>query len=103
MTTDLSVANAIRTQLGHSAMMMLGASSLVGSSDALQFAIKGTRFCNKLRIVLDASDTYTVEFWKVRAGTCVLVKSVAHVYADGLAAVITSATGLYLSLGTMRA
>lgn len=98
---SLAVANAIRAQLGGAALFMLGATALVGSADALQFRIQGTRFCNSIRIVLDPTDTYTVEFWQVRGVNCAIVKSLAFVYADQLASVITSTTGLYTSMGTM--
>jgi hypothetical protein len=94
----MNVANTIKDQLGGKALFMLGASQLVGSEDALQFAIKGCRTANKIRIQLDASDTYTVQFWKIGRGACKLVHEVSGVYVDSLHQTIERHTGLYTSL-----
>ncbi len=95
----MNVANTIKDQLGHKALYMLGASQLVGGESFLQFAIKGSRACNKVRIDLDvASDTYIVSFWKIGRGQCRPVASVSDVYVDSLHAVLEKHTGLYTSL-----
>lgn len=94
----MEVANTIKEQLGHKALYMMGASQLVGDTNSLQFAIKGSRKCNKVRIVLECSDTYTISFWKIGRGKCVQVAEVADVYFDQMHEVIESNTGLYTSL-----
>lgn len=94
MNTTMQVAETIRQQIGNGALAMLGASMLVGDVDSLMFAIKGCRKGNKLRIVLAADDTYTVELWKIRGVTFAKVTELSNVYADALHQVIESMTGL---------
>jgi hypothetical protein len=77
---------------------MLGASMLVGDDDSLMFAIKGCRAGNKIRVILDPSDTYTVELWKVRGLDFSVAGSVSHIYADQLRDAIASLTGLAVRL-----
>jgi hypothetical protein len=45
-------------------------------------------------VILDADDTYTVEFWKVRGINAKQVRTVDQVYADNLQHVFTTYTGL---------
>jgi hypothetical protein len=47
---DLDAAETIREQLGAVTLAMLGAHQLAGDDDSLQFAIKGSRRVNKIRI-----------------------------------------------------
>lgn len=99
-TANLDVANTIREQLGHGCLRMLGAQQLLGDANSLQFKIRGSRKVNKIRIVLDPSDTYTVTFYKV-TGHGLTVKEIAslsNVYVDSLHRVIETHTGLYTSL-----
>lgn len=93
---SLDVANTIRDQLGGGTLAMLGAKDLVGDENSLQFAIRGCPTVNKIRIVLDPSDTYIVEFWKCsrRSINFAPVASVSDVYADSLHNVIEAHTGL---------
>lgn len=98
MQTDMTVANEIRNQLGHAAFVMMGARNLVGDEKSLQFKIQGSRKATHVRITLDPTDTYTVEFMKVRGYDVKTVASLSMVYADGLRKVIETNTGLYLSL-----
>lgn len=100
---ELTVANTIISQLGTSTgrlAAMLGARSFVGSADSVQFkfAAKARNGANTVRIVLDPSDTYTVEFWTVRGAKMVKRAEFSNVYADGLRALFESETGLYVSL-----
>lgn len=100
MTTH-EVANEIANQIGNRAFAMMGAKNLVGGADSLLFAIKGSRKWNKIRVTLDPSDTYTVEFFKLGGAPMFDVKdqkSVSFVYNDQLRAVIEGETGLLLSL-----
>ncbi len=94
-----SAAEIIRNQIGAEACMLLGASSFISFDEGqgLQFRIKGSAKANTIRILLDASDTYTVTFWKCRASKAVEVASFSFVYADGLHDLIESQTGLYTS------
>lgn len=95
-------ANTILAQLGGNRFtVMTGARSYVGSADTLSFKLPN-RFANDgingVRITLDASDTYTVDFYKIRGIKMTTVKSVSGVYADQLRALFTRVTGLDTSL-----
>jgi hypothetical protein len=103
---DLTVANTILAQLGGGGRLsaMIGATNFLGSANSLQFrfAAPATNGANSVRIVLDASDTYTVEFYKIGHAPkveCTKINSVSFVYDDQLVPVIESETGLRLSLG----
>ena len=81
---------------------MMGAKNLLGSEDALQFKIgRNAKRVTHIRVTLDATDTYTVEF--IRVGRAPMFKTTpvadfSGVYADQLHAIIEANTGLYLSL-----
>jgi hypothetical protein len=99
--TDLTVATTILAQLGDRMFTtMTGASQFLGGPDSLQFKVgSGAKSgINKCRIVLDASDTYTVSFYRVRAGKCTTVSETSAVYDDQLRAVFTAATAFRTSL-----
>lgn len=93
-----TVAKTIATQIGNRAFFMLGARDLVAVEQGLQFAIRGTKVANKVRVVLAGDDTYTVEFWKCRGLNQKLVSSREGVYVDRLHATIEAQTGLRTSL-----
>lgn len=101
---DATVANEIRRQLGPQAFALLGAYGLVGGDNFLQFAIKGCRHINKIRIELDPSDTYTVQFWKIGRGGESMNKVAERegIYCDMLHDVIESETGLYTTFHARR-
>ena len=100
----IDVAETILAQLGGQRFIaMTGAREFLGDAKVLQFKLpRGAKDgCNAVRIELDASDTYTVTFYKVgRAPTYKLttLASVEHVYSDSLRRVFESHTGLYTSL-----
>jgi predicted TPR repeat methyltransferase len=103
---DLTVARTIADQLGRLTLRMLGAADLLGDPDSLRFSIKGSKTCNRIKITLDPSDTYTVTFSKyvpvrvnrrtleITGGTDRTVSEVSGVYVDCLHAVIEQHTGL---------
>lgn len=95
---DMTVANTILAQLGgHRFIAMTGAKHLLGDATSLQFAIgTGAKSgINKVRVTLEASDTYTVRFYKMkrRGLDWTEVACESDVYADCLQRVFTSATG----------
>lgn len=99
--TDMTVANTILEQLGGRRMLMMtGASQLVGGAAMIMFKI-GTgakNKINKVRVTLDAFDTYTFEFFYIRG---VNVKTVAKhegIYADMLQDIFTKETGFFTKL-----
>jgi len=96
----LVVADEILRQLGGSNRLkaMVGAHSFRGDRNSLTFNLKARakRGIRIIKIVLDPSDTYNVEFWSVAP-----VKKVAEyedVYAEGLLQLIERETGLALRL-----
>ena len=98
MSTDLTVANIIAQQIGGKAFYMLGTRYKVGDEKSLRFDIRGCSKISHIRITLDPSDTYTVEFMKVRKMSCKNVEILHDIYADQLHEIIERKTGLYLSL-----
>ena len=102
--SDLTIAREIMRQLGPQAVALLGANSIVGGENFLQFSIRGCRKINKIRIELDPSDTYTVSFWHIGRGG-ENVRKIAEregVYCDMLHDVIESETGLYTTFHARR-
>jgi len=54
--------------------------------------------CTHVRVTLEPSDTYKVEFLKVRGVECKTVYETDDIYCDGLKGLVERKTGLYLSL-----
>lgn len=89
-----SVAQEILQQLGGNKFLaMTGAKQLVGDTRSLQFSLRA-RGINKMRITLDASDTYTLEGFSYRNLTMKKVWEKSGIYADDLQTVFTQMTGL---------
>lgn len=96
-----AVAETILAQLGGNRFRaMTGAKQFVGSETALTFKLpRGAKDgINAILIVLDANDTYTVTFYKVRGLKVATVTEVSFIYADQLRPLFTAKTGLYTSL-----
>ena len=100
-TTNQEVAKTILSQLGGSGRLsaMIGAHTFTSGANSLSFKIKARakNGIKGIRITLDPSDTYTVEFLAIR-GLNVKSDAVPMVYCDSLKSLIESKTGLYLSL-----
>jgi hypothetical protein len=98
----MQVANTILGQMGGAGRLaaMVGASMFVGGENSLMFAFKGCPKANKCRVTLDADDTYTVDFFKLknRGLDVATFKSVDGIYADQLRRLFEQTTGLALSL-----
>lgn len=101
-TASIHIASTILEQLGGQRFVALvGARSPAAIKNGLAFrlpsylALKGI---NAVRITLDPSDTYTVEFSKIRGTQFVEVSKFDGIYADGLAALFTAETGLFTVL-----
>jgi hypothetical protein len=101
---NLQVANTILVQLGGQKFCaMTGAKNFVADDRSLAFSIPAAKDrINKVRINLDFSDTYTVQFYAIRGTKFRAVSESTGVYFDQLQAIFTEATGLYTSLGTMK-
>jgi hypothetical protein len=96
------VASTILQQIGGSGRlkMMIGAKDFVGSPDALLFkwVAPSANKANALRIRLMPDDTYEVSFLKIRGGKVSTVRVIDSAYAEDLARIFRTETGLALSL-----
>lgn len=114
----LEKARTIQKQIGAQALFMLGAKNLyidhgqgfaVGGTEhkgsgrpSFGFKVgKNEKGVTHVRVFLDPSDTYTVEFLKVRGTNSKPVSKISDVYATDLRTVLSDGTGMYTSLGTM--
>jgi len=97
------VANTIVAQMGNSISrmtVMIGAHSFTSTDNSLTFKFKSRakNASNCVRVTLEPSDTYTVEFISLR-GASMKTKGEFHdVYAENLKSLFETETGLYLSL-----
>jgi hypothetical protein len=103
--TNMEVANIIKDQIGGRALFMLGAKELIGTENSLQFRIgRNAKGVTHIKITLDPSDTYTVEFTRFRMNhktyvpSIVVLAKVDDVYVEDLHSVIETHTGMYTSL-----
>lgn len=96
------VANIILQQLGGNRfLVMTGAKNLVAGSNTLQFDLPKTKNrANKVRITLEPSDTYKVEYLRFSRKTLDLtnISSFSDIYAENLRQNFESETGLYCTL-----
>ncbi len=105
---QIAIANEIIRQLGgRKFTVMTGARDYMAIDNGLTFGIPGTmtkNHINKIRIILNPSDTYTVSFWNYRKQknihTPSMKKIAEHdmVYDDMLQSIFTAETGLYTHL-----
>jgi hypothetical protein len=99
----MTVATTIVSQIGRSTgrmSAMIGAHTFTGSATTLTFRFKARakNGSNCVRITLEPSDTYKVEFLSIR-GTSVKTKGeFSDIYAEDLKPLFERETGLYLSL-----
>lgn len=93
----MNIAETIRRQIGGGSLFMLGARNLLDHGNAFSFRIRGSRKVNYVKITLDPSDTYTMEFKKIGRSPKFKVTDVAifeDVYCDMLHSLIEDTTGL---------
>lgn len=103
-STDNGVSATILQQLGgRKFIVMTGAKNFLGDDKSLMFSLPSTRHfvkdgINKVRITLDPSDTYTIEFMKIGKRNGIphvnTVKKTEDIYSDVLQEVFTRYTGL---------
>ena len=103
------VTKTILEQLGGGRFVaMTGANHFVGDDNTLKFRLPGGGgLCkdgiNYVTIRFEPSDTYTVEFFRVRALKQTQIKRYCDVYNDQLRDVFERATGLATSMGAKAA
>uniref|UniRef100_A0A6M3KDC4 Uncharacterized protein n=1 Tax=viral metagenome TaxID=1070528 RepID=A0A6M3KDC4_9ZZZZ len=101
---QIEIANEIIRQLGgRKFTVMTGAKDYMAIDKGLCFALPGTitkNHINRVRIILDPSDTYTVGFWNYRKQKNIHTPSMkkisehTRIYFDMLQSVFKSETGL---------
>jgi hypothetical protein len=98
--SDLTVATIILQQLGGNRFRaMTGAKDFVGGATSLSFRLpKANRGINGVYINLEPSDTYKIEFVRVRNFERKVVETCDDVYCDSLQDVFTRVTGLHTRL-----
>lgn len=98
--SELRVAQTILAQLGGNRfIVMTGAKDFLGGEDSLMFRLpRGSARdgINKVKITLDWTDTYNVDFLKCdfKKHESTTISSHTFVYADGLQRLFTEVTGL---------
>lgn len=95
------IASTIFTQLGgnrFAAMVGMSTGTHGADSLAIRFKAKGRDGINAVRVTLDASDTYTVKYFKIRGANVAEIREESGIYADMLRASFEDATGLATSL-----
>lgn len=97
----IEVAHTILEQLGSNRfMVMTGARNMTAGRQGLGSLTMTLPRGRYLRITLDASDTYTIEHFRIKRGTFERVElaSEAGVYAEDLGQIFEKMTGLYTRL-----
>ena len=94
------IALNIGNQLGGLGRLkaMTGANNFVAHEDGLSFKFKSCKRSNYCKVTLDPSDTYTVEFGKIRKFEYKVTEKLEGVYCDMLMDIFEGHTGLYLTL-----
>ena len=97
---NMTIANTILAQLGGLRFIaMTGAREFVAVDSGLRFRVPRARDgINLVRIVLEPSDTYAVEFRASRTTSEKLVHRAEDIYAEDLRRVFTDSTGLETNL-----
>lgn len=99
MTNSMTVAQTIREQIGSGALFMMGAKNLLGGPNSLWFGIgRNAKSITHVKVLLDPTDTYTVQFWRVRKGIGKVVTSEDGIYFDSLCECLSRGTGMATGL-----
>ena len=95
---QIAIANEIIRQLGGNKFrVMTGARDIFADDMGVTFKIPGTttkKHINYIRVALDPSDTYTMEFWAYRKLNGQKIAEHSMVYDDMLQDIFTAETGL---------
>jgi len=104
ISQEQNIAKTILEQLGGGKFVaMTGARAFINTGNGLSFKLPGaggftTNGINYVKITLDPSDTYTVEFGKTRGTNYKIISSYDDIYFDQLQGIFTSETGLAMHL-----
>ena len=98
----MQTAQAILEQLGGNKFVaMTGAKNFLGDDNSLMFALPARlakHGINKVRITLNESDLYDIEFFKFHKLEVETISTTSFVYCDNLRMVFEETTGLRTSL-----
>lgn len=98
MAQDITVAKTILEQLGGRRFVALtGARGMLGGSNWFSFKLPSyfaQKGINAVRITLMPSDTYRMEFSRIRGMKITPISVHEDIYCDGLQALFTQQTGL---------
>ena len=96
MSTNKEIATTIMQQLGGGKFrMMTGAKNFLAIENGLAFQIPQAKSkITKVRIKLNAMDTYDVEFGKIYKHHYIVVAKEEGIYDDMLQKIFTAHTGL---------
>lgn len=97
--SENQVAKIILEQLGGNKFIaMTGAKNFINLGNGLSFKLPGAGFTkngiNFVKIILDPSDTYNIEFGRTRGTTYKVINTTNDIYFDVLQEVFTRYTGL---------
>lgn len=97
---SVSTARIILNQLGGNRFVaMTGAKDFVTTDNAISFRIgRNTSEANKVRITLEPTDTYSVEFFQLRGIDCSTISRFEFIHVEELGDIFTRITGLRISL-----
>ena len=96
--TNKEIATTILQQMGGNRLVaMTGAKNFLAIERGLQFTLP-SNFAkdgvNRVRVVLDPDDTYTVEFMRARGTSCKSIAKFDSTYCDQLQELFEDVTGL---------
>lgn len=100
MTQNPNIAKTILEQMGgiRRLVMMTGAKNFVDHGNGVSFKFPNKRGPNHCKVTLDPSDTYTVEFGRMRKYELTNKDEMEGIYWDQLKNLFEEKTGLYLTL-----
>ena len=93
------IAETIRTQIGHSALYMIGAKDFMGFKNGFGFKLgKNAKKVNFVKITLNGLDLYDAEYGYIRGYKYTVRSTENDLYCDMLHGSIERNTGLYTKL-----
>lgn len=100
------IAKTILSQLGgNKFIVMTGAKNCQDHGRALSFRVPATvttgTGINYVKITLEPSDTYTIEFGRVHGSKYRVIATRENIYADMLRDTFTDVTGALCTMGTL--
>ena len=99
MKTDKTVAATIAQQIGHKALVMIGASNICAGDNCIVMKIgRNSKGWNYLKIALNGLDLYDMTFQRIRNCKIADEKVINDIYHDQLCDIIERETGLNTSL-----